>query len=274
MGARRSLCLVLGLALLALAAAPAAAWPQPRKSALHKATAAGRAGVLKIRYKNVTNPELREMAKVLKEEKVFDIALPLAQAMRLPQDLPVTFEECGEENAFYDPETRSITMCYELFTQLGTMFADPEQSDEEVGEAILGAAFFIFLHEFGHGLIDLFELPVTGKEEDAVDDFATLVLINAHEEKAAASAISHFGTLADQYESGDSTSLAFWDEHSLNAQRVYAIACLLYGSNPEAFSELVGDDGLPQERAERCPDEFRQKSRAWDKLLAPHLADP
>lgn len=270
---RQPACLVLVFSLLlALVALPAGA-REKRKSAVRKATA-DRPGVLKIRYKNVANPELKEMAKVLKEERVFDIAIPLSQTMRLPQDLPVTFEECGEENAFYDTETRSITMCYELFNQLGTMFADPEQSDEEVGEAILGAAFFIFLHEFGHSLIHLLDLPVTGKEEDAVDDFATLVLINAHEEKAAASAISHFGTLADEYESGDSGNLAFWDEHSLNAQRVYSIACLLYGSDPEAFATLVGDDGLPEERAARCPDEYRQKSRAWDKLLGPHLANP
>lgn len=236
--------------------------------------AAKEPGVLRINYKNTKNRDLRPMAQVLKEERVFDIALPLARQLRLPQDLPVSFEECGEQNAFYSMESRSITMCYELFTQLGEMFADPESTDEEVGEAILGAAFFIFLHEFGHGLVDLLDLPITGKEEDAVDDFATLVLINAGEDAAAASAISHFGTLADQYESGDSTDLAFWDEHSLNAQRVYSIACLLYGSDPEGYAELVGDDGLPADRAARCPEEYRLKSRAWDRLLEPHLADP
>jgi len=239
---------------------------------LTPAAPAAAGGELRLSYKKVKNPELKAMAKVLKDEKVFDLALPLARQLQLPQDLPVSFEECGQENAFYSMETRSITMCYELFTQLGGMFAEEGSTDEEVGEAILGAAFFIFLHEFGHGLVDLLDLPITGKEEDAVDDFATLVLINAGEEMAAASAISHFGTLADQYESGDTGDLAFWDEHSLNAQRVYSIACLLYGSDPETFAELSGEDGLPEERAARCPDEYRQKSRAWDKLLAPHLA--
>lgn len=261
---RGLLASALSLLLLLGAAAPAVAKPG----------AAGANGVLRISYKNTKNRDLRPMAQVLKDERVFDIAIPLAKQLRLPQDLPVSFEECGEQNAYYNTESRSITMCYELFTQLGEMFADPDSTDEEVGQAILGAAFFIFLHEFGHGLVDLLDLPITGKEEDAVDDFATLVLINAGEDMAAASAISHFGTLADQYESGDSGDLAFWDEHSLNAQRVYSITCLLYGSDPESYAELVGDDGLPEDRAARCPDEYRQKSRAWDKLLGPHLASP
>lgn len=259
-------CRVALTALLVLAlSAPATLEAKPATS---------RQGTLKISYQKARNENLRELAKVLRDERVFDIAIPLAQQLRLPQDIPVTFAECGEDNAFYDPETRSITMCYELFAELGRIFADEESTDEEVGQAMLGAAFFIFLHEFGHGLVHLLDLPITGKEEDAVDDLATLILINAHEEAAAAAAIGHFGELADQYESGSSEDLAFWDEHSLSAQRVFSIACLLFGSNPEAFEEMVGDDGLPEDRAVRCPEEFQQKSRAWDKLLAPHLATP
>jgi hypothetical protein len=260
-----------GLALLLLAVLGAG--PALAESSRRRATGS-RPGVLKISYKKTGNRDLQAMAKVLKEEKVFDIALPLAAQLRLPQDLPVSFEECGEQNAYYDTGTRSITMCYELFTQLGEMFADPDSTDEEVGEAILGAAFFIFLHEFGHALVHLLDLPITGKEEDAVDDFPTLVLINAGEEAAAAAAISHFGTLAEEYESGRSEDLAFWDEHSLNAQRVYGITCLIYGSDPEAYAVLAGEDGLPEARAARCPEEYKQKSRSWDKLLAPHLAEP
>ena len=196
----------------------------------------------------------------------------MAEHIRLPRNIDVVFGECGEENAFYDSETVSITMCYELFAQLGTAFASEESSDEEVGAAVLGAAFFIFLHEFGHGLVHNLDLPITGKEEDAVDDLATLILINAGEEgeQAAIAGLLHFAALAEEYETGDAEELAFWDEHSLSAQRVYSVACLLYGANPEGYAELVGDDGLPEERAEQCPAEYEQKSRAWDKLLAPH----
>ena len=78
--------------------------------------------------------------------------------------------------------------------------------------------------------------------------------------------------MAEEYETGRSEDLAFWDEHSLNGQRVYSITCLIYGSDPDSFAELVGEDGLPAERAARCPGEYKQKSRAWDRLLAPHLA--
>lgn len=64
--------------------------------------------------------------------------------------------------------------------------------------------------------------------------------------------------------------LAYWDEHSLDAQRLFDVACLVYGSDPEGWSHLVRPDLLPAQRARVCPAEFRQKSLAWDRLLEPH----
>lgn len=266
----------------AAAAAPAADLPAHAKvPASFKRTASGGVrdtGDFVVRYARTRNQDYRELESVFKETRLFEETVDaLNEEFALPADVPVVMRECGEVNAFYDPDAGEISLCYELVEHYAEIFMADAQTDEEqeeAGASVASATMFTFFHEMGHALISIYDLPVTGKEEDAVDDFATLVLINAHEEKAAASAISHFGTLADEYESGDSGNLAFWDEHSLNAQRVYSIACLLYGSDPESFATLVGDDGLPEERAARCPDEYRQKSRAWDKLLGPHLANP
>jgi hypothetical protein len=39
-----------------------------------------------------------------------------------------------------------------------------------------GAMMFVFFHEFGHMAIDVLKLSSTGPEEDAVDEFSTLIL--------------------------------------------------------------------------------------------------
>jgi hypothetical protein len=44
---------------------------------------------------------------------------------------------------------------------------------EERDEFILGNVVFVLFHEFGHALVSELELPVLGREEDAVDRFAT-----------------------------------------------------------------------------------------------------
>jgi hypothetical protein len=54
---------------------------------------------------------------------------------------------------------------------------------------------------------------------------------------------------------------------------MYNIACIMYGSDSEAFAEIVEDEWLPDERAELCPQEYQQKERSWGTLLAPYLKD-
>ena len=45
------------------------------------------------------------------------------------------------------------------------------------GEMILSATLNVFLHELGHGLIDVFELPVPTAEEQAADSLAAMMMI-------------------------------------------------------------------------------------------------
>jgi len=49
------------------------------------------------------------------------------------------------------------------------------------------------------------------------------------------------------------------------------IECWVYGSDPERNADLVGDDQLPQDRADGCEDEYDKMSHAWDRLLEPYL---
>ena len=91
-----------------------------------------------------------------------------------------------------------------------------------------GAATFILMHEVGHALVDVLDLPITGREEDAVDQLAAMMLINTGD-KGATAALN--GVRAIQpgqnaiYDNSD-----FADEHSLGPQRLFNIACWIYGS--------------------------------------------
>jgi len=62
---------------------------------------------------------------------------------------------------------------------------------------------------------------------------------------------------------------AFWDEHSLDAQRANTTACLVYGSDPKQFADL--EQYIPQDRLVRCADEWKQAFGSWDQLLTPYL---
>jgi len=63
----------------------------------------------------------------------------------------------------------------------------------------------------------------------------------------------------------------FFDEHALDAQRFYNVVCLIYGSDPDRFQTLVGNDRLPESRARRCPAEYSKIAHAWTALLRDHI---
>ncbi|NQW10128.1 MAG: hypothetical protein HQ481_09660 [Alphaproteobacteria bacterium] len=45
-----------------------------------------------------------------------------SDAYTMPQPVMVQFRDCGEPAAFYDPDTPSITLCYELLAEFGNLF--------------------------------------------------------------------------------------------------------------------------------------------------------
>jgi hypothetical protein len=214
-----------------------------------------------------TGSELQEvLAVALQDEQVFEmLAEALNQTLKFPEDVPIAHLTCGEENAYYDPDQRAILLCYELLEKIASLAAESATDEEELGTRIVGTWLFIFFHELGHGLIDLYDLPITGREEDAVDDFSTVLLIEADLAELALTAAEYW-SISD---TGMYDELSYADEHSLNPQRFFSILCTVYGSDPDAYEEIVSGGYLPESRAQRCPAEYEQKRKSWDQLLAP-----
>jgi hypothetical protein len=191
----------------------------------------------------------------------------VARRVALPRDIPVVFMECGQPNAFYSPDHKAIIACYELPELIGALLARAGVPEDRSGRLLGGAFVHALFHEIGHGLIDMYDLPVTGREEDAADRFSTFLLLRVGRVGAEAlvSAAVFFLTVHDLEAQGG--TLPFWDEHGLGAQRFYNLLCRLYGSDPRAHADLVEAGYLPQDRAVRCPRETEQLVRSWARLL-------
>ena len=251
-----------------------------------KPAAAGK-GRFKVQYSAATTADNKAMAKMVKDSKSFDqLAEAFNKMFTLPKDIIVHFKEDDSGNApFYlDGE---IVMNYEFLVENSQMFAEYEDSDgdkkvearkehltdQALDDKVLGVAEFVFYHELGHALVDLYGLPVVGKEEDAVDTLAAIVSTDVLEEGesalAAAESYSIYATNRTEFEDAD-----FYDEHSLDEQRFYSVVCIVYGSDPDKYKDLLKQAGMPEDRAETCQVEHDSKVKAWQTLLAPHMTTP
>ncbi len=207
----------------------------------------------------------KEIADAVKE-----MVDPLNQIIALPYDVYVNYDTCGEPNAFYNSVAKEITMCYEFLFEFERVFKKVAEKESDVEDMVAGAMTVFFFHELGHCLIDVWDLPATGREEDAVDQLAMVLLLNGTPEgEAMVLSAAIFFRIASSEQ--NDRELAFWGEHSLDQQRFYDMVCQIYGSNPNENKFLLGKDGLPVERAERCPAEYTRIDKSWEKLLTPYL---
>ena len=146
----------------------------------------------------------------------------------------------------------------------------------QVDSFTAGNMIFFFYHELGHALVAEFGIPVLGKEEDAVDQLATLLMLESYQADPSAAEYLSAATKGwlvswEQLNTGKVEDLPMWDEHSLDIQRFYGMVCLMYGADPKAFGDLAKEAGLPDERAANCADEYQAALANWGAVLEPYL---
>ncbi len=160
------------------------------------------------------------------------------------------------------------------------LFAMPASAQELTEEQQLLAtefainnSMFIMEHEIGHLLIGELELPVLGKEEDAADSLATLLMLEANttemDQAIIDAADGWWLTEQDRGEEWENSD--FYDEHSLDIQRAYQVVCLAVGARPDDFKETAAEYEIDEERQERCGYDHQTAANAWSGLLEPHL---
>jgi Putative metallopeptidase len=237
-------------------------------------------GNFSVEYSTVSNPEFAAVNERFRQQRLLEqIADQLNASVAIPENVVVTFKECGQPNAYWDPQARQIVMCYELRQQMIEDFKEIVKTNEELSERVGGALTFAFIHELGHCLIDVLKLPSTGREEDAVDQLSTFVLVGLSGEDGERMAISGALSWGIQYDrlikSGKTAgelNMLWADEHSMDGQRFYNILCWIFGHNPRKYQGMI-DNPLPEARAVRCPKEYMRLATAWLNLLKPYLKD-
>ena len=257
----RSWLLALMLAVAALPAG-AAAKTNPQGS-----------GAIRVVYEAPKKAAYREIYDTMRRRRVLERVGAIIGFVRLPTPLTYRLKECaGELNAWYAPEDRSVTVCYELIDSI-VQAAPRTRSRAGVTrqDAIRGPVFQILLHESGHALFDLLHVPILGREEDAADQVASLILLHLSpaDVRMVVDGGAYFFATTAKEEPVDKG--AFADVHGLSWQRFYNLTCMAYGSDRRRYRAIVAKGYLPKERAEGCEEEYGQVAFAFEKLIGPHL---
>jgi hypothetical protein len=228
------------------------------------------AGNFIVEHSATKNARYDEIDRQFKDEKLLEKAADkLNRNLILPHNIILRTKDCGAVNAFYSADERAVTVCYELMQHFYEVFRRNRLNEEKAYGKMFAAVRFAFLHEIGHALIDVYNLPISGNEEDAADRcsaFINLTELGADGADAVVAAAEAF-SIESKNGARDKRNLA--GEHLLEEQRFYNSICLLYGSDAEKYAYLLEENYLPRERVENCPQEYDRTVNSWSSLLAP-----
>lgn len=226
-----------------------------------------------IRYNEPTDPKHQQIFKLLKEKKVLEKFQEFLSPIRLPRPLLLQMKSCdGEANGWYDFDEYNVTICYELAQKnLDDRPKEVTPAGVSPDDAFVGPMAEIFLHEAGHAVFDLLEVPILGHEEDAADQFAAYVILRLKTEESR-KLIGGVAYMYAHYAQAEMKNLDFGrfaDEHGQPAQRYFTYLCMAYGSDPKGYAYIM--KRIPRSRAERCETEYAQIEYALKKLVMPYV---
>ena len=267
----------------------------PRAPAMAQTPPALQNDMIVIRYNEPRRPSYKAIYDRLKERKLLEQVAAFLSPIRLRGPLVLSLEEgdrglCSRPNSYYDG-AGGVHLCYSwfYFMEAGAAAEYRREPNEPFtltslglmpgftrSEVMVGGAVSIILHELGHALFQIQNIPLLGREEDGADQIAALIMLQFGPKVALTSikgtynAWHHMNAERLRSTKGEIRPSHEADEHSLDIQRAFNYLCIAYGKDPATFQELA-DQFLPRARRDNCADEYKQAALAFKKTILPDV---
>ncbi|PKF78837.1 hypothetical protein CW749_14985 [Vibrio sp. vnigr-6D03] len=225
-----------------------------------------------LNYLTPLNDEEKTIKSLLIDSGVNELVVGFGDTL-FPFKNTLTIEYGSDDGPLFDPETNKVQMPYSFVTEAHHHFAKNDYQKKYGKKPELGAidtVLHTLIHELGHAYIADQQIPVLGKEEDAVDNLAAIIMIEYVENGAdAAISAADMFDFETQGQPDKYQLVEYAGEHSFNLQRYFQTLCLVYGSDPEKFAGLLDEVGKEyrEERESFCEYQYNTTRDNWHTYL-------
>lgn len=152
-------------------------------------------------------------------------------------------------------------------------------SDEQLQQTVnfvIGNAVFGLYHEASKMLISDFSLSYSGEGNDAPDELAAAIMLEANQEWLDTAIVNATDSwyLARGAQSLPEHNPPLYTVLVPNVERDRQMACLMVGKDADGYGDLAAMMGLPKEEWTACEKAYPQTVARWTGLLQPHVKTP
>jgi hypothetical protein len=226
-----------------------------------------------VEYVPPKDPKHVKFYDMMRERKMLEKFQAFLAPIYLPNPVKLQMAGCdGKVNAHFWQNT--ILVCYEYFDWIFENTPKSTKFGLTPHDAIIGPTVDVFLHEAGHAVLQLLDLPLLAREEDAADYIATFLMLEFSEADArrlilGAAIITGTDAKKEQEENPNLAELA--DVHSLPAVRYFNRWCMAYGKDPVLYGDAISLGHLTPQRAKHCKYEYSYIGDAYKRLIRPYI---
>jgi hypothetical protein len=250
-----------------------------------------------ICYEKPADPKYTKAFDDLQKRQILERYAQFLSPLKLPHKLTLKSMQCASTwSPYYSSGDRTLHFCYEFYEKvlnLAPTATTPQGVTRE--NVITGTWIAVLLHETGHALFDMLNVPVFGREEDAADEMASFIATQFDKdvERTVIKGFAYFWqSLAQRGADPSKAAMSpndpnypkdaagrcavnpfcvYEDVHGTASQRLYNALCLGYGADQETFKDFVQMGWLPKERAANCASEYRLLKFAFAKTIFPFI---
>jgi hypothetical protein len=163
----------------------------------------------------------------LQQRQVLQELAQFLSPLRLPRNLEITTRDCGSQHHPY-VTGGPVTICYDLINQIEQAAAKiAPQNQTEQQRVLVGSFIEVALHETAHAIFDILQVPIWGREEDAADRLAALIMVEFGEDMERTAIVGTAELFEYSAKTGKTwTGSDFADTGSPDAQRYYNYLCI------------------------------------------------
>lgn len=219
-------------------------------------------------------PPESDASKAIYEEvkhatQLQDLVQALNDIFLLPRPMEFKFADCDSSDT-ESSTTLPVTICYSLIKH--TALLDSDASSKNNQSSIINALIFSFLNRLAPVLASQFELRLDGSQHYSMPELATVLalLVGDGISSETLEGISSVAIDITNAENAQETP-PYWILRGFTPETASSSACMVYGSDPVRFNNMIDLETLSKEEGDRCNLVFSQKMEQWSILLEPHL---
>lgn len=201
----------------------------------------------------------------------------LNRNFKLPNNIYIGLGECQHKDAYYNKDSKTIIICYELIFDIHDKFLKEYETngitEKQATVMTLNVIDYIFYHQLAHALYDtLYSLDnqkIEKNNEQMINSFANQIKRSMQQDSKDNKIISVASWFKIMSETQNTKSVNVWNEHGIGFEKFFHMACENSGLDRIKTLNFMEKGFIPAEKLVQCKIKYIEQKEKLEFMISP-----